>query len=183
MEIWKDIIWYEWKYQISSYGEIKNNKYYGKNNSKTTKLSNRNWYNCVTLYLNFKKKSYNVHRLLANTFIPNHENKPQVNHIDWNKRNNSIDNLEWCTNSENMIHSFRILGNKNLFQVNHPDKWKFWKDSHVSKPVNQYSLDWKLIKTFSSGKEACEALWILRWNLSSCLNWKRRKTWWYTWSF
>lgn len=62
-------------------------------------------YRRVTLYYSQKKKHYGIHRLVALSFIPNLENKPQVNHIDGDKEDNKIDNLEWVTNSENQQHA------------------------------------------------------------------------------
>ena len=61
----------------------------------------------VGLYKNDKKKSYQIHRLVAQAFIPNPENKPDINHKDGNPLNNKIDNLEWCTKSENIQHAIK----------------------------------------------------------------------------
>lgn len=100
MEIWKDIEGYEGKYQISSLGIVKN--------ILTNKIiSPRNYgrnYQHVWLCKNGIKKSPAIHRLVAQAFIPNPENKPQVGHGDNNPSNNSLENLEWCTGKENMLH-------------------------------------------------------------------------------
>lgn len=69
--------------------------------------TNRDGYKVVALYKNNKSTAKTVHRLVALAFIPNPENKPCVNHIDGNKQNNNIENLEWVTYSENTIHSFQ----------------------------------------------------------------------------
>ena len=59
-----------------------------------------------------KRRAFSVHRLIASYYLPNPEDKPDVNHIDGNKSNNSIENLEWVTKSENQLHSRRVLKNK-----------------------------------------------------------------------
>ena len=119
-EIWKDIVWYENKYQVSSFWRVKRlsfttktkNRFWEMNRKVKEKeifLTKRNGYLCACLWLNWKVKCVWVHRLVAIVFIPNPENKPQVNHIDWNKQNNNIINLEWVTCSENELHSFNVL--------------------------------------------------------------------------
>ena len=102
-EIWKEIEGYE-KYQISSYGRVKSLKN-NKESIKKHSISSRG-YLVVTLFKNNISKTLTVHRLVANTFIENKDNKLTVNHIDGNKLNNNISNLEWVTYSENTKHAW-----------------------------------------------------------------------------
>jgi len=111
-EIWKDIENYEGLYKISNFGNIKAMpKKAGFNNRKEKLLKykiNQFGYLTIGLCKNSKRKWFMIHRLIANAFISSIKNKPQVNHKDGNKQNNHIDNLEWCTSSENLKHAFKI---------------------------------------------------------------------------
>ena len=103
MEIWRDIKGYEGKYQISDLGRIKSLNYRGNTNQEhILKLKEaRNGYNQVQLYKNGKGVFYLIHRLVAEAFIPNPKNLPEINHKDENKLNNNVENLEWCTRKYN----------------------------------------------------------------------------------
>ena len=102
--MWKDIKGYEGLYQINEIGEVI------RNNKKLKVRVSKKGYGRVHLSKNNKAKDFYIHRLVAETFMVNTENKPQVNHIDGNKLNNLLSNLEWNTNSENQKHSFKVLG-------------------------------------------------------------------------
>ena len=109
-EIWKDIPGHKGKHMVSNFGNVKSVKYMHTNSERVLKQSiNRCGYAYIILWENKNKKHYTIHRLVASTFIPNPNNYPQINHIDGNKLNNSVDNLEWCTASENVIHRFKVL--------------------------------------------------------------------------
>lgn len=113
MEIWKDIKGYEGKYQISSYGRVKRIDHYSGNwhfPERILKLryTKRDHYTVIRLTgSNRTAHDYRVHRLVAQAFIPNPENKATVNHIDGNKNNNHVENLEWNTREENMQHAYK----------------------------------------------------------------------------
>ena len=106
-EVFKDIPGYEGLYQVSNLGRVKSlNPYGNKEKERILKpQKSKNGYLQLVLFKNKLKKMYYVHRLVATTFIENPENLPQVNHIDQNKLNNSVDNLEFCTCRYNKRYS------------------------------------------------------------------------------
>jgi hypothetical protein len=112
MEIWKSIKGYEGLYEVSDEGRIKSLSHIDKRGRLRfesilkDRLSDRGYCSCV-LYNNGKSKPFKVHRLVANSFIENNFNKPDINHIDGDKKNNRIDNLEWVTKSENCKHAWK----------------------------------------------------------------------------
>lgn len=114
-EIWKDIKGYEGKYMVSSFGRIKSLQriVLRSNSIGCLPLKERmikiipdpNNYLRAAFCRNGETKTIRIHRLVAESFLPNPFNKPQVNHKDGNRQNNNVENLEWCTQSENMIHA------------------------------------------------------------------------------
>ena len=108
MEEWKSIPGYEGLYEVSSYGRVKSLEKYRYNNGrkqllkeKILKPHNTKGYFMICLYKNKTYKSYQIHRLVAQVFIPNPDNLPEVNHKDENPGNNNVENLEWCTHQYN----------------------------------------------------------------------------------
>lgn len=104
MEVWKEIEGYEGKYYVSNKGNVKSSK--GKVD-RILKPYNISKYKAVGLANNGKTKITLIHRLVAEAFIPNPDNKPQVNHIDGVQHNNVITNLEWVTAKENIEHAYK----------------------------------------------------------------------------
>jgi hypothetical protein len=128
-------------YKISNYGRVKNHK------GRITEGSN---HESGYLWVSVSPNQYLLHRLVAKTFIPNPENKEQVNHIDGNKKNACANNLEWCSNKENQIHKV----NSGL--------------SNCTKKIIQYDLKMNKIKEYNSQIEASKELKIHNSNISSC---------------
>lgn len=107
VEIWKNIIGYEGHYQVSNMGQVKSLNYNRTLKERILKGGKGGGgYYQVNLFKNGKIKRYYVHRLVGIAFIPNPENKPEINHIDGNKANNIVNNLEWVTSKQNTEHAF-----------------------------------------------------------------------------
>ena len=102
IEIWKPVPGFELYYEISSFGNIRNSR---KRIMKP--YVNNKGYHCIDFQVNSVRTKHLIHRLVLLTFIPNPDNLPEVNHIDEDKSNNNLSNLEWCTRSYNKQHSMQ----------------------------------------------------------------------------
>ena len=117
IEIWRDVIGYNGMYQVSNLGHVKTFMF---NKGRVLRGSvNQHGYRTVNLRKNGVAKKVFVHRLVAEAFIDNPNDKPFINHIDCNPLNNIVSNLEWCTQAENVHHTIRmgravnVVGEKN----------------------------------------------------------------------
>jgi len=177
MEIWKDVIGYEWLYQVSNLWRLKSFNYRNSGKERVCNPSSLKRYVEVQLTKNWTRKHFMLHRLAGTEFVLNPDNKPFINHKDWNKHNNNIENLEWVTASENAIHKYRVLKHTPT------NKWKFGRLHHNSKQVNQYDLEWNFIKEWWSIMEIERELWLRQQGVSSCCKWRAKTSWGFTWKF
>ena len=154
MEEWKSLVGYEGCYEISSIGRIRGLERQCHINCHGTSANrfvpsiiisqryDRDGYLRVHLSKNGKRTSELVHRLVAKTFIDNPNNKPQVNHINGRKDDNRVENLEWCTASENVTHAYRT----GLCGI-----------IYNSKPVAQLDEEGNILAVFESASKAEKA--------------------------
>ena len=153
MEEWKDIEGYEGLYQISSEGRVKSLNYNHTGKDKILNGSkNKYGYLKVCLYKEGKKKTHTIHRLVTIAFIPNPNNFPEINHIDEDKTNNRVENLEYCDRKYNINY-----GNRNEKMA-----------KSLSKPILQFSLDGKFIRKWDSGMQVQKDLGFDNSNITKC---------------
>lgn len=137
-ENYKDIKDYEDLYEVSDTGLVRN-----KVSGKILKPLKNKGYLQVVLCKNGEHRRYLIHRLVAQAFIPNPLNLPEVNHIDQNRSNNNVENLEWCNRQYNVDYS-------------------------LAKPVCQYALDGRLLNTYKSIREASRQTGVDQSHMCQC---------------
>lgn len=170
-EIWRDVKDYEGKYEVSNYGRVRSLNY-GKERV-LQQCKNSCGYLMVPLCKDGKQKLCTVHRLVAEAFIPNPYNLPQVNHINEDKQSNIVTNLEWCNAAYNTNYGTRTERSTKANR-NHPAK---------SKPVYQYTKDGSFIRSYPSTKEIERQTGIHNGSISHCCLGKRKSAGGYVWSF
>lgn len=134
-EIWKDIVGYEGLYQVSNFGRVKSLKKWSLKDRLfinheliMTPTDNGNGYLIVGLSKNGKRKNHYIHRLVAFAFVENVNNDNYVNHIDYDLKNNKFDNLEWCTQKENVAHSIhRMRHRKKVTHTNTGEMYIYYR--------------------------------------------------------
>lgn len=180
MKEWEYIKGYNEKYIINTDGKLINTI---KSKEVSTRISNKGYLR-VNLY--YKSNQYDkfIHRLVAETFIPNPENKPCVNHIDGNKQNNNVNNLEWCTYSENEIHAYKIgikrRSNKQM-EIARDIMKKYNITNSKAKPIIQYDKNGCIIKKWDSIKSAEYKLKLH--HISRCCLHKQKTAGGFIWEF
>lgn len=165
-EIWKDVVGYECLYRVSNFGRVKSvarmimrsngtpQRVYEK--LMPIQIDSHTGYNRITLAKDGCSKRIGVHRMVAQAFIPNPDKLPVVNHIDWDRTNNHVENLEWCTQKQNVERM----------------NWDKWNHSMNVRPIQQMSLDGKVIAIYPNMKEASKATGIPHSTISAACNGK-----------
>lgn len=168
----KDIPWFEWLYAITEDGNVWSYaRHWRKESWFLRPWKNKCWYLQLHLLKSWKHTTTTVHRLVWITFIPNPENKPQINHIDWNKLNNYVSNLEWCTNAENQKHKRHVLWKKNKCLETSPKK------------VGKYSKEWIFLSEYLSVSHAARENTFAQSNISKACLWVNKTAYWFIWKF
>lgn len=180
-EEWKDVVGYEGIYQVSNYGSVKSlerKTFHGKvcftSKEKPMKQCLRGGYKTVCLRKDNAKKMQRVHRLVAQAFISNPENKQFVDHIDGDRLNNVVTNLRWCTPRENMNNEVTYPRNRRALQ----EAW-----NKRSKKVYQYTLNGEFIQEWTNTSQASKATNATKQSIKLCCEGKYRSANGFRWSF
>lgn len=171
-EIWKDVVGYEGLYQVSDLGNVRSLYRYGVYSPKEKATQTNNYgYKTVMLSKDGVSKRVTVHRLVAIAFLPNPRNAPQINHIDENKANNCVSNLEWCDAKHNCSSYAR----------NHPHKSR--RGKRKGKPVIQLSKAGEYIRTWDNARQVFVETGMSDWSISQCCRGIWKTAYGYKWQY
>ena len=180
-EVWKDIKGFEGMYQVSSLGHVKSlerqitgikSKYIKERLLKQS--PDGKGYLMVWLYYRNKRLTRKVHRLVAEAFVPNHDCKPQIDHVNGNKKDNRSCNLRWCTGKENFHNPISYQRNSES---------KYGEKNHHARPVRQYSKDWEFIKEWPCINDAVRSVGCSHSHIVQCCKGERKTTGGFCWSY
>lgn len=158
---WRTVVEYD-RYEVNELGQIRH-----KDRKKIlTPRANRSGYMYVNFNIGGHRTNFAVHRIVANAFIPNPNNYPEVNHKNLDKADNRVENLEWVNSTENKIHSY----NSEIRKSN-------------GKEVEQYDLNNNYIKTFPSASAAAKYMGCSIGAISNCCNGRTKTSQGYLWRF
>ena len=165
-EIWKNIEGYP-DYQVSNMGRVKS---LGNNKTRKEKImsyDNNKGYNRIQLCKDGKTKHFRIHRLVAQAFLPNPNNLPEVNHINEDKTDNRVSNLEWCNREYNINYGTH---NKRIAKAN-------------SIPILQFSKDGEFVRKWDSAMQVERELGFYNSYISRCLKGKCKLAYGYKWCY
>lgn len=177
MKLWKDIPNFEGLYQANTDGEIRSLY----SNKILKQEISKNGYCKVMLCKNKKRKLLSVHRIIAQTFLKDYDEKLQVNHKSGIKTDNRLNNLEMVTSKENIIHSFKNGLQKPKTGKEHPLYKKYGIENKTSKKVIQYDLNDNFLKVWNSIMDVERELGINNSNISSCCNGNKKSAGGFKW--
>ena len=173
-EIWKDIAGYEGLYQVSNFGNVKSLRYRRSNVAKllTPKCNScgRLW---VELANNGITKPMQIHRLVAEAFLPNEHDYPEVNHKDENPKNNIVDNLEWCTRQYNV----------NYYFDRHRDDVIRRKGKLKQIPIIQRTIDGEFVRHWDNSRQIKKELNVSDWSVSECCRGNKKTAYGFIWHY
>lgn len=181
-EIWKDIIGFKGRYQVSNFGNVKSNdySYYNRGNKSMQLIKGKQLRPCKAksgyMVVNLISKTHYVHRLVCEAFIEDIPDGLTVNHKNGIKEDNRIENLEIMSYSENHLHAFSLLHRK-------PSSLgKFGANHNVSKPIIQKDTSGNFIAEFENARQAEKSGFSYK-NISACCNGKCKSHKGFVWEF
>lgn len=206
-EIWKPVVGYEGFYEVSDFGRVKSLPRKGAKGGMLKPYPNEQGYLKIDLYKNGKKRIHKVHQLIMRAFVGECPDGYEVDHYDWNPKNNSLGNLSYQPKEVNRArHSPE--GQKNIYEAvkkraadpewrkNHAEAMKKlaqdpeWLRKNAeavrkarSKPVDQFTLDGQFVKRWPSTREAARELGLTPANICHCLNGEQHTAGGYIWRF